>query len=439
MTDSAYWETLAAAYDGESTPPEELSEHLVFMGLTGELKPMTEGFRWHSADAVSFQVEQLIAAASPGEGHAADMAAMYRRARHLSTGGQPIPRAITAELVRMAVAELMAGTHPSEGAYGTPGRRQIERRLDPEPQMSDPDANKAAQQRNEVRETAKRLLDVVQAKTTQRVGAGSRAEASLPRIARVGRGFLDHIFGFQATRISNECRRFMDGGPTGANLDLLVTRSGILDALRAWSQAYGAATPDSARLKALLDNVRTSAGFVDAGLRSTFAMGSHALGLASVLDATVAEVAYEATELIRNRARNNLTQLDAVATLVEETTIRTKERVAAQLARDNAGLGRYVERTGRRYSTMAWYGDLKSAADTWSTLGDSYDRHVLGKATAAFAQSAADIAGTIKALPPEQAAVAEGILDALSSAVLDRVERIRAVDPPSRPRSFPKS
>ena len=52
MPDAAYWSALAAAYDGERCPTDELGKHLVFMGVTSEITaPPKDTFYWPHANA----------------------------------------------------------------------------------------------------------------------------------------------------------------------------------------------------------------------------------------------------------------------------------------------------------------------------------------------------------------------------------------------------
>ena len=183
MPDAAYWSALAAAYDGERCPTDELGKHLVFMGVTSEITaPPKDTFYWPHANAKSFKVDQLIAAASKGEGKPVDMGRMYRRAASLSLNGQSIPRAVTAELIRMAVADLSFGIHPSTGAMETPSTEVIERALTPEQS----DADTLSQKRNAVRDAALKLLPSDQSVNVAKETERQRFRENI----RGARGFL---------------------------------------------------------------------------------------------------------------------------------------------------------------------------------------------------------------------------------------------------------
>ncbi len=444
LTDAGYWGVLADAYDGETPATDELREHLVFMGLTAELKPMTTSFTWPTADAAAFQVDQLISAASRGEGLPVDMAAMYRRASELTMNGKSIPRAVTAELVRMALAELSAGVHPSVGAFETPSPSDIRRGLVLEPTMSDPTESQAADQRNQVRQSAEQVLTSVRF-DAPRLGA-SAGKAALRLITRAGRGYLGETMTYQATRIVHAGERIEGGGEAASDLRRLLTSSHITDALDAWSKAYRSGTTDPATLRPLLDDVASKARFLDTAIKNAFPSVSPGQSMVSTLKgallANVEEVAYEATELLKQGAKTMCSQVGAVATLVETYTIQTRNRSAAEMARDSKlGLADYVTKTARGFEKTAWFADLKAAASAWS-VADSRDLASLSNATAAFSTTLARVSTQVKSMPTgraAEAATAQNMIDGLATAVIDRIERFQAADPQGTAKDLPSS
>lgn len=150
------------------------------------------------------------------------------------------------------------------------------------------------------------------------------------------------------------------------------------------------------------------------------------------LQCCVTEIAFEASELLRTDPKTSSSALEAVSGLVKNTTIRGQDRVAAKLARDGVGgISDYLVRSGRAYEKTTWYAELKTATGTWSEAA-TRDLKSFTKATDLFAKTAAKVAGDLAKLPAKRSAEAidaRALLDALTEAVLDRAQRIRAADP----------
>ena len=434
MTDRAYWRTLSDFYSGTSTPTAELGKQLVFMGLTAELNPMTETFTWPTSDAKALAVDELLAAASKGKGSPVDLAGLYRRAATLTMNGTSVPRAITAELVRMAIADLSLGNHPSVGRFETPNTDNIKTSLAAETPPSDPAEQKAAQDRNDARTSARALLPGSGA--AKQVG-GTAQQETLRTTMRASRGYLGDMLTYHADRIVDLVGRTPGGSKASGQLDTIVSISQLGDAVDAWSAAYRSSTTDPETLRGLLDTVASRAKLVDSALRTTFgSMTDPAQNLAQsfswVVGACTSEIAFEASELLGTDVKTTCDLTAAAVTYVEEATIRGRNRVAAQLARDSkVGLGDYIHKVGDGYETKGWYADLKNAGTAWSTA-DTRDLSSLGKATAAFAVATQKVAAAVEQLPANaaaEAATARSILDAMTEAVIDRLQRLKATDP----------
>ena len=433
MSDKAYWKALASAYDGERCGTDDddgrsnLTKHLVFMGLSIEMSPQAK-YRWPHSNGVSFQVDQLIAAASRGEGEPVDMGVMYRRAAKLSADGKPIPRAITAELVRMAIAELSFGVHPSMGATDIPTREVIERALTPELGQSDLAADALAQKRNQVRDAARKLLpDKGDASSTSATGG----EMMLPRNIRAARGFLSDLIVYQTDRLSAT----LSDPKKAATFKSLLETFEIAKVIDAWSKAYRAGTSDPDTLLPLLQDVASRANSFGSAIDINFSTASTddatACGAKQILQQVTREIAYEASELLRPNALTSCSQVGAAETFVESLTEQERARRRACICRDsNQGLGDYVNTAARTYTKASWFVELKDAADAW-TLADTRNLDNLSSATATFADKLDDIEGYIGGLPTTRStevAIARQTIDAVTSAVLDRWSQLQAVD-----------
>jgi hypothetical protein len=97
--DAKFWTSLATYVDknpGALTGPQQI----VFMNLTIQLCPLTGYWLWDNAKDKANMAEQLVTV----YGQNNDTADMYRSAATLTYNSQPVPRAVTADLLRLALS-----------------------------------------------------------------------------------------------------------------------------------------------------------------------------------------------------------------------------------------------------------------------------------------------------------------------------------------------
>ena len=440
--DDDYWLTLADAYDGQPVSGLELEQHLVIMGLTVEMKPLSAQFMWHNSATIALHVDELIQASgssplrgSSRTGAPVDIAAMYRRASTLLAGGAQLPRAVAAELVRMAIAELRVGIQPERAALRTPTRKRLQPFLLPEPLPDNATSadTAAAKARNLVRTAAAELTAA--APYTGPTGSDILTQ-TFRATTRAGRGYLTEIFNHQVADVRNAVLRSPGGSKTAATLDALVAKSGVAGAIDAWNAVYRSSERDPAKLQPLLADLTQRAKSLNADLAAAFPMssgsGEIAAGVKDSVSVLATEIAYEATELITGRATAGPPRLVGVTAVVETASVQGRTRLAATMARDGkAGLGDFVTKSLKAYATAGWCADLKAAADAWS-VPDTRDFPSIAKATSAYVDAVTLVAAKVAKLTataPDEAFLAQNAIDALSFAVLDRIQSLSTIDP----------
>ena len=383
MSDSTFWKLLANAHDGTVADPDELCDQLAIMGIAHELQPLKTQFTWWTGDAVALQVDELVAAATIDPDYV-DLSKLYRRAGTLKfNNDQPIPRAITTELVRMAVADLITQGKWKPTAARTPNATTIGLLLALEPVSTDP----KAVDRNAVRTSAKALID-------NSKSFGKTLDIARQTQTRASRGHLSEAVDFLLTRLKHGASAMPGGTKAATTLDAFVQKSKLLPALEAWSATYRAGEVRSGKLKTLLDDVNQRAQALADRLNAAFPNpreGTPQAAAAAFIEAVqvpLAEVALEAAELLRTPPVYSSDPLSGPATTAEQNTVRASARRAALDAINGraGGLPKFFNTTvPKELQSEPWATSLRNAATNWSTA-ETRDANQVVKAASAFVE-----------------------------------------------------
>ena len=106
MSDKDYWERLANYVETHANTLS-LGDQLVFMNLTVMLGGYSNGFLWDSAQDESSYADRLVNVYQTQN----SSPVMIREAAKMTYNGQPIPRVVAAQLLRLALAWI--GVKPS--------------------------------------------------------------------------------------------------------------------------------------------------------------------------------------------------------------------------------------------------------------------------------------------------------------------------------------
>jgi hypothetical protein len=106
ISDKDYWERLAT-YIEKHAGKLSLGDQLVFMNLTVMLGGYSNGFLWDTTQDQSDYADRLVKVYQEKN----SSPAMIRAAADMTYGGQPIPRVVAADLLRLALAWI--GVQPS--------------------------------------------------------------------------------------------------------------------------------------------------------------------------------------------------------------------------------------------------------------------------------------------------------------------------------------
>jgi hypothetical protein len=442
ITELDYWMTLANAYDGDPVKLADLNEHMVFMGITGQMTPLDRPFVWADANAVAWQVDQLIAASGANPVRPAgsatgsvDIAEIYRRAASLRYNGKPVPRSVVAELVRLALGELITGVRPSPRTVLTPGREPVLRALEPEapPSGADPKTTADIASRNRTRAAATDLLKLTARDTAgagqptgKATAAGTRSAEALRTMSRAGRNALGDLLRHQTNILSNAIRRSSGGSSIASTFEGLLKTADLATALDTWSSRYRSLNVDPAQLADTLADLKVRMKAVIDGL-DVFSDPLKNPGDASaqtireILSAIALEVGFEANELLLGGVIDTGTRLGGAIAAVDGTGLQGRSRKAAALARDGAGgLGEFVTDYLKTYTKAPWGAELKAAADAWSAA-DQKDMASLAKQTPLFVTAIEGVEQRMKTLTGEQRFMAQTTVDALCHAVRERL------------------
>lgn len=430
MSDSAFWDLFATAHDGTVANADELLDQLAVMGIAHELQPLKTQFAWPTGDAAALQVDELVAAATIDPDYV-DLSELYQRAGTLTLDGQPIPRAVMTELVRIAVADLIVQSRWKPAEARTPDTKEISKLLGPEPVSTDP---KAAD-RNDARNSAKAVLEKARGST----------KGELPELVarqsetRASRGYLREAVDYLLTRVEHATSAMPGGSSAAAKLDAAVQKSSLLPALEAWSAAYRSGESDPVKLKTLLDDVRLGAQALTDEVNTRFPNVSvsgttpeaNAVSFLEAVEIPLAEVALEAAELLRTPPSSSSDPLSGPATTVERNTVRSRARMAALRAiNGEGGLPKFVEATvPKALQSESWATTLRAAAKRW-TKAETRDANQVVKAASDFVDALRLVQTDLaKNWTPGTVFVGEGTVDALATALGEKIMALAATDP----------
>lgn len=428
MSDGAFWKLFADAHSGTVADPRDLQRQLAVMGMVHEFQPLKSSFTWPTGDAVTLQVDELVAAAMQDGGYV-DLSEMYARAGELTMNGQPIPRAVMTELVRMAVADIINGNKWKAGSVRTPDMKTVEQLLGSEPADS-----QGATDRNSMRTSAKQLSE--RANGAVRTGDPTGRELA----TRASRGYLKESTEFLRSRLENGAIAMGRKGKAVADsLHQAVDASRVLDALDMWSESYRAGEADPVKLKLLLDNVNTCGKNLDAELTKRFPNvningtdpAQNALSFGKAMLTVYGEVAFEAAELLRPGGEVSTDPLAGPKTAANENTVRGDNRRAASKAiNGEKGLLGFIDAAvPAELRADSWVGTLRKAASDLN-LAESRDANQVAKAAGAFVDALSSAKADLeKNWTPGAVFLGEGVIDSLATALGDKLATLGAADP----------
>jgi hypothetical protein len=107
LPDKAYWESVAS-YAEQHAVEFTIPDQIVFMNYTIQLCPPAEAFLWDTAQDKADVADRLLDAAKSD----ADLPGMYRGVAALAYAGAPLPRAVAADVVRLALGWLAPAPAP---------------------------------------------------------------------------------------------------------------------------------------------------------------------------------------------------------------------------------------------------------------------------------------------------------------------------------------
>lgn len=428
MSDSTFWNMFADAHDGTVADPDELRAQLAIMGMAHELQPLTSAFTWPTGDAVTLQVDELIAAATIDPDYV-DLNELYCRAGTLTLNGVPIPRAVMTELVRMAVADLITTGRWEAVETRTPDAKAITDLLTPEPSTGDD-----ADRRNIVRASARELLTQVLGTTAVAAAPDYVARQSETRASR---GYLSEAIEFLKGRIKSTASAMPAGKKAAAQLEAAVQKSALLPALEAWSAAYRAGESDAVKLEPLLDGVMRASKALTLELDSRFpklpAAGS-AEGIVQsfkeVVRLPLAEVALEVADLLAVPPTQTSDPLAGPATTAEINTVRARARMAAlRTVNGEGGPLKFIDTTvPKALQGDSWCTTLRNAAKSWG-IAETRDATQVAKAATDLVTALGSAHNDLqKSWAPGTAFVGENTVDALAHAVGEKIRALAASD-----------
>jgi hypothetical protein len=432
-SDKSFWNLFATAYDGTVADPDILKQQLAVMALTHELQPLKTDFTWPSGDSKALQVDELVAAARIDPDYI-DLSRLYRRARTLNLNGTPIPRAVMTELIRLAIADILTTGRWKPAQARTPDAATISQLLDLEP-ISPGSPDQKVIDRNSARNSAKALLKKSEEAVRGKPSAEARARATA---SRASRGHLPDLVNFLLTRTKTATAAIPGGAKAVSALDDAVQKSSLLPALELWSASYRKGEDDPVKLKILLDNVSESAQLLIDGINQAFpslgAVGSpetNASAFIPRIKTSLREVALEAAELLRTPPSVSSDPLAGPARVAETSTVRVRTRMAAIDAINGKGkLSEFIkDNLPKELKLDNWAQKLLKGATTWDTA-ETRDTKSLIDAASQFIDTL-KLASTDlqKSWTPGTVFLGEGMIDALASAVKEKITALSAADP----------
>jgi hypothetical protein len=235
-TEPAFWSSLAAATQASAELTGSRIDHLVWMGLVCELSPMDADFAWERPRDQQQLVDHLIAAA--GEEHDIDM--VYDAAAQLRYNGRELPRAVTAELVQLALANL------AEVQVDQSSRLDVLDNKPPEPDYASMTASNAARARKlyDAREMLRNNALALHTEPMAPTGREAykdpwrsmRATAYGYALVELWTGSLSNARGLIDRRDNATARR--------AKFDKVVADSTVPELLVTWSTGVAGDSPD---------------------------------------------------------------------------------------------------------------------------------------------------------------------------------------------------
>lgn len=427
MSDASFWRMFADAADRTIATPDALKTEIAMLGMAHEMQPLKTPFTWPTADAVTLQVDELVAAATIDPDYV-DLDGLYRRAEKLSLNGQPIPRAVTTELVRLALADLITRAKFQAAADRVPSSRDIADLL-----KSESGTDAAAKARNIVRTLATKLMTTVPGGA----GVGGGADPRLIEV-RASRGHLAECFSHALARVREVTAGMKGGAPSAAALDTAVAKSGLLPALQAWSEAYRNGETDPAKLNGLLRIVTDAGKALTNEFASRFPMqnladkgpAGNAVTFQAFASFVLSEVALETAELLRTPPSNSSDPFAGPSKSVEHSTTLSRARTAATDAAAKGRLSTFLDANlPKSLRGESWAAKLIGATTAWGTA-ETRDAAQVIKAASAFADALSSAHDDLqKNWTPGEVFVGDGLIDALSTALTAKLEALAATDP----------
>jgi len=232
-TEYRFWRSLAAATRTSPNLTASRVDHLAWMGLVCELSPLDADFGWERPRDQQQLVDRLIAAA----GEEYDIAAVYTQAADLLYNDEPLPRAVTAELVQLALANL------AEVNIDRATRLSVLEVETPKPDTTGMSCLDTAAAR-ELWSAREKLRDNANTLHTEPPPGTSYQDVQRALRAEAYRFNLRELWTTALSRIGAAIDRGDDAQARKATFDGLVGDASLPGLLEAWSASIAADPPD---------------------------------------------------------------------------------------------------------------------------------------------------------------------------------------------------
>lgn len=365
MTERQLWQTMALATVALPAPMSSRAVHLAWMGLIGEISPDNVMFTWNSPEDQRRVVRDLIASA--GDEH--DISRIYDKATSLEYQGKPLPRAVMAECVQLALGNL--------GRIIYTSTEQLEVLRTPQPEPTTKGLSPA--QKQAVIAAYNRAKALRAAGEALYRSAGDR----LPdpqRDARIAanRYALEVYWAEYLATTRSKISAPADGGESALRrFDALLENESFGRLLAQWSAKAREPVPELATLADLahrigVESERLATALKELGEGGGVSDGAFEAGLQYGIDGFCNEVALEASDLIIGRVVPTA-PLDGLRFRVSETRSAPAELATARSVngpKTTAALRRGVlsveKAAGVPYEGIAgseWFGALRKAVE----------------------------------------------------------------------------